>query len=527
MPATPSNLPPEGDKLRTSLAPSVSLDRSGPAESPNRASAAIANRRQLVHRVRRLPALFRFTIRASGAEAALRIAGWLIGEALRHGLGAVADWGRTPASRLTRRQAREARTLAAGVRILGNLKGAFAKAGQFASLRHDLLPARAHSALSSLRDRVPPLPFSQIRWAVERELGAPLEQLFSGFDATPLGAASIAQVHRATLPNGTPVAVKVQYPWIEASVPADLAILRALLAFGAVARRVSKRLSRGLSAGAASGLGVSGSGVSGLDVGLVYREFARGLADELDFLREAQIAEEIAANLAADDAIVVPSIYHSHTTRRVLTMSLHPTLRLERQELDRAQVDCASVLETLARAYAKQVFVDGLFHADPHSGNLFVIDEPEARTRPRVLFVDFGLSKRLDPALRDNMRRAIYALLQRDTERFVHCMDELGMIAIGAQADVRQAVETMLERISHESGGAGVLGVGGAQVLGLKDDAKALLQETPGLQLPSDLLLYAKTLSYLFALGDELDPDVDLLKLSTPYLLQFLAQKPA
>lgn len=517
MPATPSNLPPEGDKLRTSLAPSVSLDHSGPAESPNRASADRRQLVQLVHRVRRLPALFRFTIRASGAEAALRIAGWLIGEALRHGLGAVADWGRTPASRLTRRQAREARTLAAGVRILGNLKGAFAKAGQFASLRHDLLPARAHSALSSLRDRVPPLPFSQIRWAVERELGAPLEQLFSGFDATPLGAASIAQVHRATLPNGTPVAVKVQYPWIEASVPADLAILRALLAVGARVRRVSKRWSRDPAPAAASGF----------DAKLVYREFARGLADELDFLREAQIAEEIAANLAADDAIVVPSIYHSHTTRRVLTMSLHPTLRLERQELDRAQVDCASVLETLARAYAKQVFVDGLFHADPHSGNLFVIDEPEARTRPRVLFVDFGLSKRLDPELRDNMRRAIYALLQRDTERFVHCMDELGMIAIGAQADVRQAVETMLERISHESGGAGVLGVGGAQVLGLKDDAKALLQETPGLQLPSDLLLYAKTLSYLFALGDELDPEVDLLKLSTPYLLQFLAQKPA
>jgi predicted unusual protein kinase regulating ubiquinone biosynthesis (AarF/ABC1/UbiB family) len=83
----------------------------------------------------------------------------------------------------------------------------------------------------------------------------------------------------------------------------------------------------------------------------------------------------------------------------------------------------------------------------------------------------------------------------------------------------------MLERISRKSGGAGLLGVAGGQVLGLKDEAKALLQDTPGLQLPTDLLLYAKTLSYLFALGDELEPNVDLLQLSTPYLLQFLAQR--
>ena len=98
---------------------------------------------------------------------------------------------------------------------------------QFAALRHDLLPARVHHALASLRDRVPPLPFDQIRWVVERELGAPLERSFSSFDPTPLGAASIAQVHRASLPDGTPVAVKVQYPWIEASLRADLAIVRA------------------------------------------------------------------------------------------------------------------------------------------------------------------------------------------------------------------------------------------------------------------------------------------------------------
>ena len=99
------------------------------------------------------------------------------------------------------------------------------------------------------------------------------------------------------------------------------------------------------------------------------------------------------------------------------------------------------------------------------------------------------------------------------------------VLTSGARPGVLAAVETMIASISHKSGGAGLLGVAGAQVLSLKDEAKALLQDTPGLQLPSELLLYAKTLSYLFALGDELEPDVDLLKLSTPYILQFLAQK--
>ena len=157
--------------------------------------------------------------------------------------------------------------------------------------------------------------------------------------------------------------------------------------------------------------------------------------------------------------------------------------------------------------------------------SLFVLDEPDAAQRPRVLFVDFGLSRRLDPDLRRAMRQGIYALMQRDAAAFVARMNEMRMIAPGAEPGVRRAVTAMLERIAAQAGGAGMLGASGAQVLGLKDEAKQLLQETPGLQLPNDLLLYAKTLSYLFALGEDLDPDVDLMKLSIPYLLQFLATR--
>ena len=252
-------------------------------------------------------------------------------------------------------------------------------------------------------------------------------------------------------------------------------------------------------------------------------ELRETLREELDFEREAAVAREIASNLCLEPQIVVPEIVPALTTRRVLTMSFHAAVSVtDRSGLARLGVAPAAVLEILARAYAKQVFVDGLFHADPHPGNLFVLDEPGAALRPRVLFIDFGLSRRLDPGLRRELRQALFALLQRDLEGFVGAMDRMGMIAPGAQGGVRVAVQAMLERMQREGGSP--LALSGGQVLSLKDEAKRLLQQTPGIQLPNDLLLYARTLSYLFALGAELDPSVDLLKISVPYLLKFLAE---
>jgi ubiquinone biosynthesis protein len=431
----------------------------------------------------------------------LRVACVLLWNAADQALGALGDLLWPARQRPARREQRAIRLARRLARTLGDLKGAFAKAGQFAATRQDLLPAPALEALARLRDRVPPLPLAALRGLLERELDGPLEERFASFEEEPLGAASVAQAHRATLPDGSPVVVKVQYPWLEASLAADVALLRRLL-----------------------GLAVRFARRPPPDAARIFEEFAGGLAEELDFEREARVAGEIAANLAADPRVVVPRVVPTHSTRRVLTMRWHPAVPvLDRAGLLRLGVAPAEVLEILARAYAQQVFVDGLFHADPHPGNLFVIDEPEAARRPRVLFVDFGLSKRLEPELRREMRLAIYALLQADPQRFLAGMERTGMIAPGARPQVEAAVTRMLGRLRGE--GAGSLQLGGRRVLALKDEAKVLLRETPGLQLPNDLLLYAKTLSYLFALGEELDPDVDLMKLSVPYLLQFLASK--
>jgi ubiquinone biosynthesis protein len=386
------------------------------------------------------------------------------------------------------------------VRVLGQLKGAFVKAGQFAAVRHDLVPEGAADALAELVSRVPPLPFARVRATLEAELGAPLETHFARVEPLPLGAASIAQVHLAELHDGTLVAVKIQYPWLRASLASDLALLR----FGL--RRVAAWRGREIP-----------------DEPTLFDEFRRSLIEELDFEREADVAREIARNLRDDPQIAVPTVLPALSTTRVLTMSYLDAIPIDDiAALDARGIPRAAVLEVLTRAYAKQIFADGLFHADPHPGNLFVVDEPSASERPRVLFVDFGLSKRLSPSLRRNLRHGLYALLQSDLDAFLGRMDAMGMIAPNAHEDVRSAVATMFERI-RESGGA--LGVPGRAILVLKDEAKDLLRDTPGLQLPNDLLLYARTLTYLFALGEQLAPEVDLVKLATPHLLRFLAER--
>ncbi len=439
-----------------------------------------------------------FRLRTSGVEATARLGAFAGGLVLRHGVGRLADAFVGPERRAGRRDARTAATARALVAVLGALKGAFVKAGQFASVRHDLIPPGAAEALTELQSQVPPLPFAAIRERVESELGATLSSVFDEFDPEPLGAASVAQVHRARLQGGGIVAVKVQYPWVRASVPADLAVLRSCVRFGSwwAGREIPDR-------------------------DALFDEFRDGLMEELDFEREARIAEEIARNLAGDPQIAVPRIITSHSTSCVLTMSTFDTLSItDRAGLEARGISPAAVLEVLGRAYAKQIFADGLFHADPHPGNLFVIDEPEAATMPRVLFVDFGLSKRLSPGLRRDLRQGIYALLQSDVDGFVERMDAMGMIAPEAHEGVRAAVAAMFERI-RESGGA--LSLPGQAILGLTQEAVELLRDTPGLQLPNDLLLYARTLTYLFALGEQLAPEVDLVKLSTPHLLKFLA----
>ena len=229
----------------------------------------------------------RFSLRSSGVESAWRLAWLALQTAIVEAIGRLRDLACPPQQIAARREALRARAATRLAALLGDLKGPFVKAGQFAAVRYDVLPSGARQSFEALADRVSPVPFASVRATIETELGAPLGLVFAALDPAPLGTASIAQVHRARLPDGREVAVKVQHPGLAAALPADLALLRWLL--GAWLRWRERR-----------------GRPSGIDAARLFEEFADGIAEEFDFEREAAIAREIAVNLAAEKQVVVP-----------------------------------------------------------------------------------------------------------------------------------------------------------------------------------------------------------------------------
>ncbi|HEY8368086.1 MAG TPA: AarF/ABC1/UbiB kinase family protein [Thermodesulfobacteriota bacterium] len=269
-------------------------------------------------------------------------------------------------------------------RLLEELGPTFVKLGQFLSTRADLLPSEYIAALAGLQDEVAPLDGAVAVGIVERELGAPIGDLFTEFDPVPVASASLGQVHRARLADGRAVAVKVQRPGIEAVVRRDLAILRDLA-------RVIER----------------NSSLARLhDIRGLADEATRTVLDELDYRLEARNARQIAANLVDFDAIVVPEVVDRYTTRRVLTTTWADGVKLT-ADLP-AGAATQGLADTLLRAYLKQMCVDGLFHGDPHPGNLLLWWGEGGQAR--LVLLDFGMVGRLGARLREHLVRLLLYL---------------------------------------------------------------------------------------------------------------------
>ena len=225
-------------------------------------------------------------------------------------------------------------------------QGLLIKFGQIIGSRPDLIPDEYVSTLSRLQDQVPPRPFPVIEREVTRELRRPLSDVFSQFNREPIAAASLAQVHMATLKDGRTVAVKVQYPGIWDVVRTDLDSIRFLLRILAVMER-------------------------NLDFAPIIEEVSRNIPQELDFINEGHNAELIAANFDSRSDIIVPRIYWEYTTRRVLVMEFLEGIKItDVDSLEAAGIDLQAVSQLVTDSYCEQMFLHGLFHADPHPGNL-------------------------------------------------------------------------------------------------------------------------------------------------------------
>ena len=369
-------------------------------------------------------------------------------------------------------------------------QGLIIKAVQFLGSRADILREEYVETLSMLHDAVPPRPWSEMRPLIERELRGPVEELFAEFDQSPLAAASLAQVYRARLHDGTDVAVKVQYPGIERIVEWDLQTIHWLAATWARIETV-------------------------LDFRPVAAEMERNVPDEIDFIHEGRAAEEIAALLADRDDVVVPRIYWERSSRRVLTMDYLDGIKItDLEALRAAGVDSTQVAESLIDVYNFMVLRHGIFHADPHPGNLFVLPSDDGG-RPRIGLVDFGLTKRLPEEFRLQVVVLTSAIIAQHRAEVSMAMEEMGF-----RTRVRD------EETYYEIGEAflgEVLRSGQSyadQQLFAEVNVRLnrVLRANPLLEVPGDVVLIARVMGLLSGIGRTLDAETDLVEAILPYL---------
>jgi len=401
------------------------------------------------------------------------------------------------ASRLYTRQARRF------VGFAQRMGGLTIKVGQFLSVRIDLLPQEYITALAELQDALPAVPTRQIVAVIEKELKRPLRQIFATFDDTALAAASLGQVHRATLPDGTAVVVKVLRPGIEELVATDLKTLRVLL------RLLDKLIDLGRYVE-----------VAGLEA-----DFTATFSDELDYVTEAQHAETFQRNLLLNPYVDIPQIYWERSTRRVLTMEYMPGIRIDDVAgLDAAGVDRGQLAQRLAGLFFHMVLQDGFFHADPHPGNVFV------RPDGVIQLIDFGMTGTVTPQARADYASLVLGLVRRDAPAIVRAMRQLGFLGPGADVHrltelIGPYIDTIVGDVAGLYTGRSILDSMMSGTTQLKIDAGTLaqLQEfifTQPIVLPGQTTFLGKALITVIGLCLRLDPGLDLLATAAPYVTQ-------
>ena len=361
-------------------------------------------------------------------------------------------------------------------RDLEALGPTFIKLGQLLSTRADLLPQPYLDALARLQDDLEPFPYADVERIIEGELGVRVSKAFVEFEQTPIAAASLGQVHRAVLRGGRVVAIKVQRPGIEERVKKDLDALEEVAAlfdrFSGASRNV--------------------------DAGRLLQEFRRSLMSELDYREEAQNLVTLANQLRDFELIVVPMPVEDYTTARVLTMDHVDGIKITAvSPVERTEVDGSALADELFRAYLQQILVDGVFHADPHPGNV------PLTTDHRLALVDLGMVGRLSTVAQEQQFKMLLAISEGRG-------DEAASVAIALSERREDFDETAMRRevvnlVSRYKGVAlQQLNVGRVMLEVFRSGSQH------GLKMSPDMALLGKTLLNLDEIGRVLDPDFDV-----------------
>jgi predicted unusual protein kinase regulating ubiquinone biosynthesis (AarF/ABC1/UbiB family) len=387
-----------------------------------------------------------------------------------------------PAARTPADHARRADRLVAQLAALGPT---FVKMAQLFAGRADILAPVYARALTTLTDQVPMVPLAEVRRILIEEYGAPPEELFERFDPVPLAAASLGQVHRARY-EGEEVVVKVLRPGVERLVAADV---RAATRIVAVVERWWPN-----------------PHVVGTRV--VVEEFARRVAEEMDFRKEAAHAVAIGGNFAGSAAIWIPRVVLPMVRQRALVLEYCAGRRIDRLDdwVREGRVRPNWLVHAVMELYARMMLVHGLFHADPHPGNLHVAEDG------RIILLDFGMVVRVPLELRRELVAAIFAAIRRDPDALAQSFHALGLVTTGADpAVIRRLAATLLAAADQRNTTRERMEL-------LADEVLAELFDWP-IVLPSHLVYFARTASLIEGLGTHYDPHFNALAFATPIAL--------
>ncbi len=370
------------------------------------------------------------------------------------------------------------------VQTLLDLGPTFIKIGQALSTRADLLPLEYVKALTKLQDQVPEFPVEQVIAIIEAEFDAPLSSIYKEFELRPIAAASLGQVHRAKLHTGEVVAVKIQRPGLDRLFDLDFKVLKQLI--GLLKRSLPNS--------------------HYVDFDALYEEFTDILYKEIDYVKEGLNADRFRRNFLDHPFIVVPKIYPSYTTTRVLTMEYAPGIKVnDRAALERAGIDPKAINHIGICSYMKQLLQDGFFQADPHPGNMAVRDDG------KLIFYDFGMMAEVQSINQSQMVQTFFAVLRKDTDQVVQTLTDMGLVEpMSDMTPVRRIIKFLLERFTDRP-------VEIQAFKSLRNEMYSLFEQQP-FRLPARMTFIIKALTTLDGVARDLDPQYNLLVAAKPFV---------
>jgi ubiquinone biosynthesis protein len=391
-----------------------------------------------------------------------------------------------------------------------DLQGLFIKVGQLISVMANLLPEAFRKELETLQDSVPPRPFAEIEIRLREEFGGKSPQeIFAEFDENPVASASIGQVHVARLRSGEKVAVKVQYPDIETIVSTDL--------------RALKRISR-----------LAGRLLPDWGWDVIYSEIQKMVLAELDYRQEAEAMATIAGNFTGRRDVLIPRVVGDYSTSRVLITQWVDGVKVgDLPGIANAGIDRVKAARLCIEAYCKQIFVDGIYHADPHPGNLLLASGAGAGNDPVLVFLDFGATARVSPGMRKGIVSFLQGAVTRDVGRIVAAMKEMGFISRHADHEVFDRViqhfyERFRSQMRFQQFSTGSLSSGLdlrgqiATLFDLRQLDVSLSDLRDAFHVPREWVLLERTLLLLLGVCTTLAPELNPAEVIQPYVDRFI-----